>query len=435
MSRSIASARPVARPRMGAVLRLVGSVGLLAAAGAPSFAQTVRYRVTDLGSLPGSTVCPCFFGIALSDGGHVVGRFFGSNGLYAGFLWQGGVMTDLGSLGGGLTQVLDVGNDGVAVGHSRVTIGSTTEHAFRYEAGQMTDLGTLQGGVHSYARGINSAGHVAGTSQRKVPGGEQWQRAALWADGHVTDLGTLGGEFSEGHDINDAGQVVGWAWNAARDQRAFVWTEATGMVDLGDLGGGTAIATAVSANGLIVGSSPAAGQPVGETHAFIWDNGAMTDLGVLPGAGGPGVFGPELVSTAASGVNSAGQVVGNSFPGSVTPGPFLWQGGVMTNLNDLLDAASVAAGWVITEAGDINEQGQIAGTARSSAGAIRAVLLSPETSCYADCSGDGALTVADFGCFQTKFVLGDPYADCTGEGTLTVADFGCFQTSFVTGCP
>lgn len=55
--------------------------------------------------------------------------------------------------------------------------------------------------------------------------------------------------------------------------------------------------------------------------------------------------------------------------------------------------------------------------------------------CYADCSGDGALSVADFGCFQTRYVLADPWADCTGEGSLTVADFGCFQTRYVIGCP
>ena len=55
--------------------------------------------------------------------------------------------------------------------------------------------------------------------------------------------------------------------------------------------------------------------------------------------------------------------------------------------------------------------------------------------CYPDCNTDGALTVADFGCFQTKFVIGDPYADCNGDGVRTVADFGCFQTRFVVGCP
>jgi hypothetical protein len=55
--------------------------------------------------------------------------------------------------------------------------------------------------------------------------------------------------------------------------------------------------------------------------------------------------------------------------------------------------------------------------------------------CYADCTADTELTIADFGCFQTRFVAGDPYADCNQSGTLTVADFACFQTEFVAGCP
>ena len=63
------------------------------------------------------------------------------------------------------------------------------------------------------------------------------------------------------------------------------------------------------------------------------------------------------------------------------------------------------------------------------------IQLGPEAGCYPDCDGGGTLTVADFGCFQTKFVAGDPYADCSGDGQLTVADFGCFQTEFVAGCP
>ncbi|MFM9995667.1 MAG: hypothetical protein ACKVU4_07690 [Phycisphaerales bacterium] len=62
-----------------------------------------------------------------------------------------------------------------------------------------------------------------------------------------------------------------------------------------------------------------------------------------------------------------------------------------------------------------------------------AVLLADQ--CYADCNADGTLTVADFGCFQTKFVAGDPYADCNADSQLTVADFGCFQTGFALGCP
>ncbi len=55
--------------------------------------------------------------------------------------------------------------------------------------------------------------------------------------------------------------------------------------------------------------------------------------------------------------------------------------------------------------------------------------------CYADCNTDDSLTVADFGCFQTKFVVGDPYADCDADGQLTLADFACFQAKFAAGCP
>ncbi|MFM9995590.1 MAG: hypothetical protein ACKVU4_07290 [Phycisphaerales bacterium] len=55
--------------------------------------------------------------------------------------------------------------------------------------------------------------------------------------------------------------------------------------------------------------------------------------------------------------------------------------------------------------------------------------------CYPDCTGDGAQTVADFGCFQSRYVLADPYADCNGSGSLTIADFGCFQNKYVLGCP
>jgi hypothetical protein len=55
--------------------------------------------------------------------------------------------------------------------------------------------------------------------------------------------------------------------------------------------------------------------------------------------------------------------------------------------------------------------------------------------CYADCNGDGTLTLSDFGCFQTKFALNDPSCDCNGDLQLNLSDFGCFQTKFALGCP
>jgi hypothetical protein len=62
--------------------------------------------------------------------------------------------------------------------------------------------------------------------------------------------------------------------------------------------------------------------------------------------------------------------------------------------------------------------------------------------CYADCNRDGFLSLADFGCFQTKFADRDPYANCNldlnpGSQTngLSAADFSCFMTKFALGCP
>ncbi len=50
--------------------------------------------------------------------------------------------------------------------------------------------------------------------------------------------------------------------------------------------------------------------------------------------------------------------------------------------------------------------------------------------CYDDCNCDGQVSIADFICFQNRWLLGDPYADCNGSGTHTISDFICFQSCF-----
>jgi hypothetical protein len=54
--------------------------------------------------------------------------------------------------------------------------------------------------------------------------------------------------------------------------------------------------------------------------------------------------------------------------------------------------------------------------------------------CYADCDGDGALTIFDFLCFQNKFEVRDLAADCDLDGRWTIFDFLCFQNRFSSGC-
>ncbi|MCC6660756.1 MAG: hypothetical protein IT437_07710 [Phycisphaerales bacterium] len=75
-------------------------------------------------------------------------------------------------------------------------------------------------------------------------------------------------------------------------------------------------------------------------------------------------------------------------------------------------------------------------TVTQNTGQVIDVLLQPiAPPCYPDCNGDGVLNLSDFGCFTTKFALGDPYADCNGDGVRNLADFGCFTTKFALGCP
>jgi probable HAF family extracellular repeat protein len=79
-------------------------------------------------------------------------------------------------------------------------------HAVLWADGTMTDLGTL-GGAESNALAINDAGQLAGAAETATGA---WH-AVLWAGGAPTDLGTLGGSRSAALALNNAGQVAGWA--------------------------------------------------------------------------------------------------------------------------------------------------------------------------------------------------------------------------------
>src|SRR4051812_26875945 len=86
----------------------------------------------------------------------------------------------------------------------------------------------------------------------------------------VTDLGTLGGGFSLGFDINANGQVTGFSHIPGTfDAHAFVWDPATGMRDLGTLGGDTSVGYSINTRGQVTGYSYPAGNQA--SHAFVWD--------------------------------------------------------------------------------------------------------------------------------------------------------------------
>lgn len=89
----------------------------------------------------------------------------------------------------------------------------------------------------------------------------------------------------------------------------------------------------------------------------------LTDLGDLPG-------GPDY--SVAYGINDAGQVVGVS-SGATGVRAFLWSGGVLQDLNCLIDAS----GWTLTNARGINNLGQVVGWGFNADGAQRGFLLTP----------------------------------------------------------
>src|SRR5437899_2581557 len=58
----------------------------------------------------------------------------------------------------------------------------------------------------------------------------------------VADLGDLGGGSAVAYGVNNAGQVVGESSTASGAVHAFRWSADAGMVDLSPAGGGTSVA-------------------------------------------------------------------------------------------------------------------------------------------------------------------------------------------------
>jgi probable HAF family extracellular repeat protein len=102
----------------------------------------------------------------------------------------------------------------------------------------------------------------------------------------------------------------------------------------------------------VVGFSDLPGDSSGipNFHAFLWTKKTgIQDLGTLPGD----------TYSEALGINEAGQIVGESFSAS-SARAFIWQNGIMTDLNTLIPPSS---GLYLLYANDINDEGVIAGGA------------------------------------------------------------------------
>lgn len=120
---------------------------------------------------------------------------------------------DLGTLGGGLSSANDVNNSNQIVGYSKMfsSPNESIYHAFLWENGIMQDLGTLDSTSNSSANAINDYGQIVGSGSG--PGFGYEPRAFFWQNGTMTDLGSLrdpySGAKSVAYDINDHGVIAG----------------------------------------------------------------------------------------------------------------------------------------------------------------------------------------------------------------------------------
>ena len=236
--------------------------------------------------------------------------FLGNNLVCLPFVWRNGVMTPLPTLGGNNGGAGDINNRGQVVG----IVENTTPESdcfnilqqakpVLWEKGEIHELPIFPGDTDGGANAINDLGQIVGTSGGCQSGPTFALHGLLWQNGALTDLGNLGGmQFTLPAGINNLGQVVGVS-DLPGDTfpgHAFLWTKDSGIQNLGTLPGDiSSIAKDINDKGQIVGQSTDAS---GNSRAFIWQNGLMTDLNTLVPGGGSTLFLFE-----AFGINLRGQ--------------------------------------------------------------------------------------------------------------------------------
>lgn len=293
-------------------------VGTYTAVGGPSDLSFIGHGGT-LSALPAG-----FYPTAINDPGQVVGMSR-SQGALSAASYANGQVTPLGDLGyeyyGNRSRATAINNAGQIAGYAY-----TNEYGraagLIYSAGNVTTISSLYNSTNTTPKDINTSGVIAGN----VDPGNGWGHGFIYANGTMTDIGTLGGLYSVATAINDSGAVVGY----------------------GDLKGGDSFK---------------------EYHAFLYSNGTMHDLGAR------GAQWSQALD-----ISDNGTIIGYwGTGGTVTP--FIYTGGVMHAANDLLANPKLS----VRNIHAINDKDQIAATVCVSHGDCYLSLLTPvpEPSTYA----------------------------------------------------
>ena len=221
---------------------------------------------------------------ALNNAGQVTGfSTTAAPGEGNAFLWQDGVLTDLGGvIGGYISHGNDIGDgDPWRIVGTRWMQQQSDPTAFLLEGDEFTDLGPIPGGFSSEARAVNNNREVAGFGAvpHSGPIGEE-KHAFYWSEGQMIDLGVLPGyERSVAYDINDASSIVGYCDHSLQlPPTGFLWQDGE-MTDVNDLlpsGSGLVLSSArgINNDGQIV----AAGRDAGGDFVAVLLSPMVADL-------------------------------------------------------------------------------------------------------------------------------------------------------------
>lgn len=301
------------------------------------YAGPPQYTIQDLGVFSGDYSIPT----GINSSGQVSGYGFVTGGVHA-FRYSGGVLTDLGTIGGvsGGSRGYGVNDAGQVTGESQSTTSGGTLRAFLYSGGGMSDLGS---GNNSAGYAINNSGQVAGDADFIIAGFTR-THAMLNSGGVTYDLGTLGGSTdSGGRGINSSGQVTGYS-----NGHAFLYSGGV-MNDLGIGVGTSTIGYGINNSAQVTGRMF---MPSNHSHAFLYSGGAMNDLGTGTN--------PNILDSLGYGINNLGQVVG-VMSDSTYDHAFLYFSGTMYDLTPLVTNLAGSGFGNLNSATAINDSGQIVG--------------------------------------------------------------------------